>query len=446
MIEVYNEELNDLLRQPGTTSPKVTISVTPQFGAQVVGAKTETVPGFKECMKWIERGNSNKTIKATAMNPQSSRGHCVFKLTLKMTQGSDGGKMTSEIYFADLAGSENIKKTLVTGDRLKELTFINSSLLHLANCIAKMSEESKKGSGGKPRKSGIDAGDASTAVATAKAPAGAPPKSPRAPAHPTVDMSKFRSSKLTLLLANALSGNSKTAMIGTLSPAAANFEESYKTLKFASQVKSIKVESTAAVTSHDPNVMVKKLQAEVNELHGKLKEARQEVDDLRMELLAAGNDDEPASPKSDKKASMASGGSSMASGGSHKSQLKAGEKLDQSQQNGQSSESLVVKASEVADRFKKTMMAGARSRKDTVKTENKIVADLLKENRELRIELEQARNQLAEERGILMEENEMLLAENEGLVQDLDLLENRVHEIDDPDPNKTEGVVGWLFG
>merc|ERR1719428_1871617 len=60
------------------------------------------------------------------------------------------------------------------------------------------------------------------------------------------DMSKFRNSKLTLLLSNALSGNSKTAMIGTLSPAVANFEESFSTLNFASTVKNIKVEAKQA--------------------------------------------------------------------------------------------------------------------------------------------------------------------------------------------------------
>lgn len=47
-------------------------------------------------------------------------------------------------------------------------------------------------------------------------------------------------SKLTRMLQNALGGNSKTIMIAAISPADVNFEESYSTLLYANQVKSIK--------------------------------------------------------------------------------------------------------------------------------------------------------------------------------------------------------------
>ena len=87
-------------------------------------------------------------------------------------------------------------KAKVSGERLVELTFINQSLMWLSTCIQALAKpESRK----------------SMAV-------GASPTSAL--------MSRFRNSKLTLLLSNALSGNSKTSMIGTLSPALANFEES----------------------------------------------------------------------------------------------------------------------------------------------------------------------------------------------------------------------------
>ena len=115
-------------------------------------------------------------------------------------------------------------------------------------------------------------------------------------------MSRFRNSKLTLLLSNALSGNSKTSMIGTLSPALANFEEStladifcaknsrkwillggvedsdedlnvncvismqgYSTLTFASTVKNIKIKAKPA-TAVDKDALVKSLQEELQHL------------------------------------------------------------------------------------------------------------------------------------------------------------------------------------
>lgn len=86
-----------------------------------------------------------------------------------------------------------------------------------------------------------------------------------AASHATNLMSRFRNSKLTLLLSNALSGNSKTSMIGTLSPALANFEESYSTLTFASTVKNIKIKAKPA-SAVDKDALVKSLQEELQHL------------------------------------------------------------------------------------------------------------------------------------------------------------------------------------
>ncbi|CAN0455628.1 unnamed protein product [Discosporangium mesarthrocarpum] len=51
----------------------------------------------------------------------------------------------------------------------------------------------------------------------------------------------YRNSKLTRALQESLGGNSLTAMIAALSPAACNFEETLSTLNYASRAKSIKV-------------------------------------------------------------------------------------------------------------------------------------------------------------------------------------------------------------
>lgn len=87
--------------------------------------------------------------------------------------------------------------------------------------------------------------------------------------HGDSGMSKFRNSKLTLLLSNALSGNSKTSMIGTLSPALANLEESMSTLNFASNVKGLKVSAKPA-KEVDKDALVKSLQMEIQQLKKQL--------------------------------------------------------------------------------------------------------------------------------------------------------------------------------
>ncbi|CAK0845511.1 unnamed protein product [Prorocentrum cordatum] len=333
MLEVYNEKLSDLLvpREVSISRrnsfhaaghavgkadsfKKIDVHVHPEFGVYLTGATELMVDSAEKCARSIEFGNSMKTVYATAMNSQSSRGHTVVKLSVERKGGNDNMVLRSEVYFADLAGRENEKTTQVTGDRLVELTFINRSLLQLANCIQGLGREGMA--------------QASRRRPSRKHPASAPewpedhqehldhggPQGRRdtkghkdqhdhedhAP-HPghqhqrdhpdrrdhapysgqhhrkgTRDFSLFRNSKLTLLLSNALSGNSRTAMIGTLSPAIGHFEESYSTLRFAVTVGAIKVEAIKSSEQDYPS-LVKKLQGEVADLRAQLSAANANV-------------------------------------------------------------------------------------------------------------------------------------------------------------------------
>ncbi|CAK9013368.1 unnamed protein product [Durusdinium trenchii] len=133
----------------------------------------------------------------------------------------------------------------VSGERLVELTFINQSLMWLASCIQALAKPETR----KSMVPGAGTGNL---------------------------MSRFRNSKLTLLLSNALSGNSKTSMIGTLSPALANFEESYSTLTFASTVKNIKIKAKPA-SAVDKDALVKSLQEELQALKEQLAASEEKV-------------------------------------------------------------------------------------------------------------------------------------------------------------------------
>eukprot|EP00927_Polykrikos_kofoidii_P085825 TRINITY_DN9425_c0_g1_i2.p1 TRINITY_DN9425_c0_g1~~TRINITY_DN9425_c0_g1_i2.p1 ORF type:complete len:906 (+),score=153.57 TRINITY_DN9425_c0_g1_i2:137-2854(+) len=255
VVEVYNERIQDLVAPSCQKSgkPRVEACVHPSLGVYMKGATSHSASNLAECLRIIEYGNTMKTVAATAMNPQSSRGHMVVKVGLAKKGGTDNINVNSEVFFVDLAGRENEKTTQVTGDRFVELSFINSSLMWLALCIQSLCPYS--GVGG-PRKAVCGATMTRKPTSTNK----------------KIDMSKFRNSKLTLLLANALTGNSRTSMIGTLSPALANFEESLTTLKFAATIKNIKLEAIATASVDDAALV------------GLL---RKELDDLRQQLSAA---------------------------------------------------------------------------------------------------------------------------------------------------------------
>ena len=100
----------------------------------------------------------------------------------------------------DLAGSERQAKTEATGARLKEATKINLSLSALGNVISALGEENRGANSHIP----------------------------------------YRDSKLTRLLSNSIGGNSITAVVCNISPAACNFFQTLSTLKFAQRAKKVK--------------------------------------------------------------------------------------------------------------------------------------------------------------------------------------------------------------
>lgn len=281
-LEVYNEKINDLLFAMGPEDAhvsKVVPHVTPT-GVTVTGAVTIDVHTYEETIDCIKCGDAHKVTAPTKMNPQSSRGHSVFKLMISKENPEDGTKLSSEMYFADLAGHENEKTTQVKGDRFTELTYINKSLMWLQNAINNMAQEAKAAA-----KSPRGGGDGAT--------------TPR-----KVDYGKFRNSKLTLLLAGALTGNSKTALITTLSPAAQHFDTSVSSLKFAAQVKGLKLD-VSANAQQNPQVIIKKLKDEVKLLRVELMDSKEDnepqaqddselVEELRQEIAEAHNDLEEA--------------------------------------------------------------------------------------------------------------------------------------------------------
>jgi len=286
MLEVYNEKVKDLLSPHATAGGKeeknkLEIHVHPQHGVYVKDSVENEITEIKEAFKIIEFGNTMKTVAATAMNKQSSRAHTVVKLYIETKESGSSSTNLSEVFVVDLAGRENERTTLVTGERLVELTFINRSLLWLSSCITALGKSKPKAPKSSPRS---EETPRSSPRADSKAPKSSP-RSEEAQAETSSSgktnpksmganqMAKFRNSKLTLLLYNALSGNSRTAMIGTLSPAACNYDETMSTMNFASTVKSIKLEASAA-TSVNKDEVVNQLKEELQKMKEKMQKEK----------------------------------------------------------------------------------------------------------------------------------------------------------------------------
>ncbi|OJT12414.1 Kinesin-like protein klpA [Trametes pubescens] len=199
-LEIYNETINDLLGKGEFDKKKHEIKHDPKTGRTTV-TDVNVVPlaSATQVRTLLALAQGRRTVAATLMNERSSRSHSVFTLRIRGENTLTGETCEGSLNLVDLAGSERLEKSGAGGDRerLKETQNINKSLSALGDVIAALGE---KGEG---------KGDKHI---------------------------PYRNSKLTFLLQNSLSGNSKTLMFLNLSPLATHLNESLCSLRFATKV------------------------------------------------------------------------------------------------------------------------------------------------------------------------------------------------------------------
>jgi centromeric protein E len=135
-LEIYNEEVRDLLTSDNKTLP---IREDPRRGV-FVQSKEEIVTDFSSLLDILFRGEKSRAFAATAMNERSSRSHTIFRVTIESRRKTseespenqsdedkddDGAVLISTLNLVDLAGSESVRHTGATGDRQKEGGMIN---------------------------------------------------------------------------------------------------------------------------------------------------------------------------------------------------------------------------------------------------------------------------------------------------------------------------------
>jgi kinesin family protein 11 len=234
-IELYNEELRDLLLTRESEDRKVRIFDDPEKKSIVVQGMEEIfIRDANEGMDILKKGSYNRQVAATKCNDLSSRSHSVFTVTVHMKEvdpisGEEYLKV-GKLNLVDLAGSENISRSGAENKRAREAGMINQSLLTLGRVINALVDQS-----------------------------------PHIP---------YRESKLTRLLQDSLGGRTKTCIIATISPAKVSLDETISTLEYANRAKNIKNKPQLNQT------MSKKML---------IKEYIQEIERLRNDLNATRN-------------------------------------------------------------------------------------------------------------------------------------------------------------
>ena len=89
-----------------------------------------------EVETFLEMGIKNRATASTNMNEHSSRSHLIYTIYLTGINQIENITFTSKLHLIDLAGSERLSKSAVSGDTQKEAIFINKSLSALGDVIA----------------------------------------------------------------------------------------------------------------------------------------------------------------------------------------------------------------------------------------------------------------------------------------------------------------------
>jgi hypothetical protein len=117
-MEVYNEEIRDLLSPNNTNSQQQQLRIREQLNGEVYvrGLEARPVTCSADVGKLMEEASRRRVTASTNMNAVSSRSHAICVLRLQgiiMTEGSGmavGTKFQSKLTLVDLAGSERILK------------------------------------------------------------------------------------------------------------------------------------------------------------------------------------------------------------------------------------------------------------------------------------------------------------------------------------------------
>ncbi|KAG7369138.1 diatom spindle kinesin 1 [Nitzschia inconspicua] len=165
----------------------------------ITGLQEVPARSAEDFLRIVSAGHSQRTTHTTEANDSSSRSHAICQVFLRDPSNGDlKGKLT----LVDLAGSERGSDTKSHNSlRRAESAEINTSLLSLKECIRALGQ-----------------------------------KNTHVP---------YRGSKLTLILKDCFSPDSKTTMIATVSPGASATDHSLNTLRYADRIKEQRISSSS---------------------------------------------------------------------------------------------------------------------------------------------------------------------------------------------------------
>ncbi|XP_021754175.1 kinesin-like protein KIN-14J [Chenopodium quinoa] len=243
MVEIYNEQVRDLLTCDGSQKRLGIWSSSQPNGLAVPDASMHPVKSTNDVLELMNIGFMNRAVGATALNERSSRSHSILTVHVRGMDLKSNSALRGCLHLVDLAGSERVDRSEATGDRLKEAQHINRSLSALGDVIFALAQ-----------------------------------KNSHVP---------YRNSKLTQVLQSSLGGQAKTLMFVQLNPDVESYSETTSTLKFAERVSGVEL---GAARSNKEGRDVRELMDQVASLKATI--AKKDEDIQRLRLVKASTNSE----------------------------------------------------------------------------------------------------------------------------------------------------------
>ena len=196
VLEVYNETVCDLLvRGEGGTDLAIRKNKEEVYVEGLTECVVEDAGDVEELMQLASR---NRSTASNNVNEHSSRSHLVLSVKVAGVSAVSGTRVVGKLNLIDLAGSERLKNTAASGQRLKEAKNINKSLSALGDVVSALGDK----------------------------------KAGHVP---------YRNSKLTFLLQDSLRASAKVLMFVNINPAPKSAGESICSLNFAARCRAVQL-------------------------------------------------------------------------------------------------------------------------------------------------------------------------------------------------------------
>ncbi|VDP78516.1 unnamed protein product [Echinostoma caproni] len=199
----------------------------------VSGSIEVEVKTADDALQVFTTGLKRRRIGQTALNSESSRSHCIFTIRLVRTGYDEKYDeaiedknllVISQLCLVDLAGSERAHRAGTQGDRLKEASSINSSLMNLRKCIEMLREIQRTGQWAQ-------------GLAT---PGG------------TTRVVPYRDKRLTHLFKNFFEGNGRVVILVCVHQSVEDYDETMHVLKFAESSQEVSTFRTPVIPAQSP--------------------------------------------------------------------------------------------------------------------------------------------------------------------------------------------------